>query len=699
VTRGDARVVSVIPLVQTRSLARALDYQTPAPLVVGAVVQAPLGPRTVRGVVTELPDSSTLDTLRSVTDTGQRIPPDLVTLALSVADRYATTPARVLDLVMPPTINARETAWLRPAPDAKPRSARQASVLAALAAGPLPRSSLDASPDTLRRMIRAGLVIVEPPATSPATSDPLVELTGSQQAAVRRIVDAVDARCADPVLLYGVTGSGKTEVFMRAVARCLALGRQAIVLVPEIALAPQTASRLAERFGGRVAVLHSQQAASDRASEYQRIARGDATIIVGPRSAVFAPIRDLGLVVIDEEHDTAYKQESDPRYDARSVAVLRARHHHAAVVVASATPRPETWQTLERVELPDRIGGRLPPVDIVDLRRDGNYPLSRPLRDALATIERHGGRAILLLNRRGEAPALHCRGCGRLFACPDCDVAMTLHRQHAGLHCHHCGRAEPLPRRCGACGAVDLARIGAGTERLEDAVRDAHPRLVVLRLDADSTARRGALEATLAQFAATDRAVLCGTQLVAKGHHFDDVRLAAVIDADTGLAQPDFRAEERTFALLVQLAGRAGREGFGGRVMIQAWDPDHRVVRLAARHGVPDFLNGELARREALGYPPFRRLIRLLVSAPDATRAEQAIGPLASDARQALDGDILLGPAPLHRIRGRARSHLLVKTPRARRAARILGALAASHAATLRRLDATVVVDVDPQTL
>jgi primosomal protein N' (replication factor Y) len=445
-------------------------------------------------------------------------------------------------------------------------------------------------------------------------------------------------------------------------------------------------------------MLHSALGAGERAAEYGRIVRGEAPVVVGPRSAVFAPVHDLGLVVVDEEHESAYKQDSDPRYDARALAVLRARATGAACLVASATPRPESWHALERLTLPRRVGGSLPPVEVVDLRRDGGYPLSRPLHDGLAALVRDGGRAILLLNRRGEAPALHCRACGRGFPCAACDVSLTLHRG-GRLVCHHCGVSHRAPTRCPDCGAVDLARLGAGTERLEAVIAERFPELEVLRLDADVVARVGALEETLERFAASDRAVLVGTQLVAKGHHFADVRLAACIDADLGLAVPDFRSEERAFALLVQLAGRAGREGSGGRVLIQTWEPEGRAVRLAARHAVDEFLDGELARREVLGYPPFRRLVRVLVTAAAPGDAERVLAGLARQAAPRLPGDDLLGPAPLFRLRGRDRAHLLVKTASPRRVAHVLGGLIAAGAAERRRLDATIVVDVDPQAL
>ena len=411
--------------------------------------------------------------------------------------------------------------------------------------------------------------------------------------------------------------------------------------------------------------------------------------MIGPRSALFAPVADLGLIVIDEEHEAAYKQDSDPRYDARAIAVLRARRHGAAVLLATATPRPEAWRPLERIELPGRIGGRLPPVDIVDLRRDGAYPISRPLHAALGAIADEGGRAVLLLNRRGEAPALHCRSCGVTFGCPDCDVALTLHRNPAALLCHHCGRRERIPRACPTCHAVDIARIGAGTERLEELIAETFPGLVVMRLDADSTsrARHAGGGAGAVRLAPTARC-WSAPSWSRRGTTSRRSRLAAAIDADVGLAQPDFRAEERTFSLLVQLAGRAGREGSGGRVIVQSWEPENRVIRLAARHAVAEFLDGELARRELLAYPPFRRIVRVLVTAPSAFAADNVLRALADAARPHLEGDDILGPAPLHRLRGRDRAHLLVKTDRARRAAAVLGGLAGQQAAAFRKASA-----------
>ncbi len=701
--RGSVVSLAVIPLVRTRALGRPFDYACDEALPVGTLVRIPLAGREVRGVVVGEANAGTRELKRAIGD-GASIPADLVALALEIAARYATTPARALELVLPPTTAPAHALWVSPGPRPENvRGARQIAVAAALADGPLPLTTLrdetGATPATLRSLTARGAIVVEPEPYRAPGEVRLPVLTAAQDVAVQRLHRAIAESDPAPLLLFGVTGSGKTEVFLRGIAACLAAGRSAIVLVPEIALAPQTAARLAARFGSLVAVLHSGLSAGERSAEHVRIRTGAARVVVGPRSAILAPVTSLGLIVVDEEHDPSYKQDSDPRYDARALAVLRARHHGAAMLVASATPRPESWRALERLHLPGRIGGRLPPVEVVDLRRDGLYPLSRRLEDALGSIERDGGRSILLLNRRGEAPALHCRTCGVSIRCLHCDVSLTLHARPRGLRCHHCGYAEPEPDACPACGAVDLARIGAGTERLETLVEERFRGLTVIRLDADSTARRGALEAALERFATTDRAVLVGTQLVAKGHHFADVRLAAVIDADAGLLQPDFRAEERTFALLVQLAGRAGREGSGGRVLVQSWEPESRVIRLVARHAVAEFLDGEVARRDALGYPPSSRLVRVLVTAATLPVAERCLRDVVDAARAGLGDDQILGPAPLFRLRGRERAHVLVKTSRARRAASVLGEVAAARSRELRRVGATIVVDVDPQSL
>jgi len=520
------------------------------------------------------------------------------------------------------------------------------------------------------------------------------ELTGTQRAAVARIV-ALLGSGGGHVLLAGATGSGKTEVYLQACATALERGLGAIVLVPEIALTPQAAGRFRQRFGERVAILHSALSDAERRDERERIASGEARIVVGARSAIFAPVLGLGLICVDEEHDASYKQESDPRYDARTVAAKRAALEGAVAVYGSATPRPESWHTLERLELGVRLGAPMPSVRIVDLRREAGYPLSAPLLRELGGLVERGGKAILLLNRRGVAPALHCRACGRSRRCDLCDVSLTLHRDER-LHCHHCGYSEAVPETCPACGSVELARIGAGTQRLETELERQLPELERIRLDADTAARPGAMHEALARFAALDRVVLIGTQMVAKGHHFPGVALAAVVDADTSLGLPDFRAEERTFQLVTQLAGRSGRDA-PGKVLVQTFQPDARPLAFAARHDVAGFLAEELDRRRELGYPPFRHLVTLVVSGPEPEPTLRILQEL----KQQLGGRgaELLGPAPLLRLRGRHRAQLVAKTDAPRALAVQAAQLLAATAPAMRKAGLTAVVDVDPQSL
>jgi primosomal protein N' (replication factor Y) (superfamily II helicase) len=639
------RYASVYPLVTARALAREFTYEIPDDVGPGAVVEVRFGNSKQRGVVTEVDvqPPKGIDT-SPVERVVEELPRPLVDLALWVADYYGSTPGRALTLVAPVQRKARGT---RPQP---------------------------AERDALT-----------------GEAEP-AELSATQQAALERITAALDAGESANFLLYGATGSGKTEVYLQACATALQRNRGAIVLVPEIALTPQTLGRFRARFGERIAVLHSALSEAERRDERARIASGEAPIVVGARSAVFAPVPRLGIICIDEEHDASYKQESDPRYDARTVAAKRAALEGAVAVFGSATPRPESWGTLERLDLGGRLAGPLPPVRVVDLRREAGYPLSAPLLAELGAIEEHGGKAILLLNRRGVAPALHCRACGTTVRCDNCDVALVLHGDHR-LRCHHCGHTEPEPETCSTCGSTEIARLGAGTQRLERELEAKLPELERIRLDADAVEKPGALAAALTRFAEADRVVLVGTQMVAKGHHFSGVALAAVVDADTGLGMPDFRAEERTFQLLTQLAGRSGRDA-PGRVLVQTFQPDSRAIELAARHDVERFLNSELDRRRLLGYPPFSHLVRIVVSGPDSDAPLQAL----SEVKAGLTGDVL-GPAPLLRLRGKYRAQLVAKTEQPRALAAQASRLLSAAAPAMRRAGLAAVVDVDPQSL
>jgi primosomal protein N' (replication factor Y) len=590
--------------------------------------------------------------------------------------------------VLPPPGRARTLLWAEPTGDVDGQrlTDNQRALLERL---PGPAGGDLAA---LRRLEARGLVAIAPQARrraprTNAAADRAVELTPEQAAAVAAV------RAGGEHLLHGVTGSGKTEVYLRACAEALERGRGVIALVPEIALTPQTVARFQARFGDTVALLHSALSDGERYDEWRRLRSGEARIAVGPRSAVFAPVHDLGLVVVDEEHDGSYKHEGDPRYDARHVAAERTRRAGATLVVGSATPRPETWSALPHRRLPNRVDARpLPPVRVLDMR-GAEHPLHPLTRRALQADR----KAIVLLNRRGWSNFLTCRSCGKVWECPQCEVALVLHRAENVIACHHCGHRERVPQRCDACGSLSVARYGAGTERIEAELQEVLD-VPVFRLDADTAATKDAVPELIARFHAAPAGVLLGTQMVAQGHDFPDVELAVVQDADANLRFPDFRAEERTFSLVAQLAGRSGRGPAGGRVLVQTLCPSAGSLRHAAAHDARAFLTEEVERRRALRYPPFADLIRVVVSAvaPEPVRAAaaqvaEAIAPGVGERTE------LLGPAPLFRLRGRERRQVVVKTTE-RAAAIRAAAVAVESAARDRALrDVAFSVDVDPQ--
>ncbi len=516
----------------------------------------------------------------------------------------------------------------------------------------------------------------------------LPTLTPEQKEAHREISDALRARRHESFLLHGVTGSGKTEVYLRAIEETLALGRQALVLVPEITLTHQLVARLEERFGDQVAVLHSGLGAGERVGEWHRLRRGGAPIAVGARSALFAPLREIGLIVVDEEHDGAYKNEEGFRYHAVDLATRRATAHRCPLILGSATPSLETRHAAEhgalrRLVLPRRVAGRpLPSVELVDLEaeravlpRGRKLVLSRALHAALGETLADGGQAVLFLNRRGFSTRVFCFECGHAERCEHCDVSLVYHAPERVLRCHYCDAERDPPDHCTGCGAPETALLGLGTQRLEEEVRQLFPAARIGRLDRDSSARRGATQAILEALSQGRLDILIGTQMVAKGHDFPGVRLVGVIAADLALHHPDFRAAERTFQLLTQVAGRAGRGAAPGRVVVQTFAPDHYAIRCAASHDYETFYREEMRQRSALGYPPTAQLLRVLVSAPDADAARRASEALADGVRRGVGGRgeppelEVLGPAPapLSRLRDRERVHFLVKGRDAKR--------------------------------
>ncbi len=724
-------IAKVEPLTPARSLRGPFDYLLGSGhegVGVGSMLVVPFGGRRLLGVVVDVAEESELAPERLAEPLAALeadVPAELVRLGLWVAREYVSTPARGLALVLPPgtgtgtgrRLSARRslTATLTGAGRAAlaegstgPLGARQRAGLEALHGGTVRVSVLarqtGCDHPSVRGLERRGLVRIEH--TLEAARRPRIggvgarttvgELTTEQDAALAEILARMEGTDGEArnVLLQGVTGSGKTEVYLRAVAAALEQGRAAIVLVPEIALTPQTASRFIERFGDTVAVLHSRLTARERFDEWTRLRSGEARVCVGPRSAVFAPLERLGLIVVDEEHDASYKQEGDPRYDARWVAERRAAECGAVLVAGSATPRPESVRRLDRLRLSQRVDGRgLPPVEVLGMVGVSG-PLHERTRDALDDVRRAAGKAIVLLNRRGWSNFLTCRTCSRVWGCPACDVSLVLHRRAGRVSCHHCGHRERVPGACPDCGSVSLSRHGMGTEQLGAELERLVFPLPVFRLDADTAADAGAA-GTLERFDAAQAGVLVGTQMVAKGHDFPDVTLGVVLDADATLRFPDFRAEERTFALVAQLAGRSGRGARGGRVVVQALDPGARALRHAASHDADGFLEAELGRREALGYPPFGHLIRVVCSSVEH-------GPQLSAAeavRQAIDAPeaAVLGPAPLFRLKGRERAQLVVKGQDRGAAIAAVRRAVESVAADRAHRGASYAVDVDPQ--
>jgi primosomal protein N' (replication factor Y) len=738
-------IAKVEPLTPARSLRGPFDYRLEGSLAdvgVGSMLVVPFGRRRLLGVVVGVADESELPPERLAEPLAALeadVPSGLVELGLWTANEYCSTPARGLALVLPPgtgtgrgrpmgrrrSLRAELTAEGRalleragrapPARAAGPASAaavasalgpRQRAALRALAGGPVAAARLarvtGADHGTLRSLERRGLVRLEhaahasrrPPLASVGARSAGHPPTEAQQEALDEILPRIGGAPAEPLLLHGVTGSGKTEVYLRAVAAALERGRSAIVLVPEIALTPQTAGRFVERFGDAVAVMHSRLTARERYDEWFRMRSGEARVCVGPRSAVFAPFDDLGVIVVDEEHDGSYKQEGDPRYDARAVAERRSAREGALLLAGSATPRAESFHHYRRLRLPERVDGRgLPPVEVVGMLGTAG-PLHERTRQELDGVRHQGEKAIVLLNRRGWSNFLSCRTCGRVWECPACDVTLVLHRAAGEVACHHCGHREAVPGTCPDCGSVSVARHGAGTEQLERELQALVSPLPVFRLDSDSAAADG-VEAILQRFDEAPYGVLVGTQMVAKGHDFPEVTLGVVVDADATLRFPDFRAEERTFALVAQLAGRSGRGPRGGRVIVQALDPDARALRQATAHDAEGFLTGELERRALLGYPPHGHLVRIVCSSVDAGPEAKA----ANAVRERLEtaGVPALGPAPLFRRQNRHRSQLVIRTPE--RATAIAAVRDAVDAVAANRAHSAVAfaVDVDPQ--
>ena len=679
---------------------------------VGARLTVPLGRNLVTGYIVELldklPEESGLTEedikdAKDLVDTAPVCSPEILELARWVADYYACPLGEVIKAALPPGMapantkgrtksfikpKLRRFVRLRDANGEKLTEAQQRVISTLEATGPTSLQSLvqtaSVSASTISSLEKKGRVEVYDEAVR---RDPMSHsldvktaehlLTDAQASVLNQIAERMNAGDYSAFLLHGVTGSGKTEIYMRAMQQSLSVGRSAMMLVPEIALTPVFSRQLRSRFGDQVAIFHSSLQKGERFDEWTRVKNGDARVVIGTRSAVFAPVQDLGLIVVDEEHESSYRQQESPYYNARDVAIVRAQKESATVVLGSATPSLESFHNAHKgkyrlLTLPERIAARpMAAAKIIDMRnvfaRHGKPRVfSDELLEAIRETHARGEQSIILLNRRGYSSFILCRSCGETVQCPNCDVTLTYHRSERVIVCHYCNHREAVPRVCPACSKKYIYYVGEGTEQIEEMLKLLFPALRVARIDRDTTARRKIFEQTLADFSAGRIDTLVGTQMLAKGHDFPNVTLVGVVSVDAGLALPDFRSAERTFQLITQVAGRAGRGDRPGKVLIQTYHPYHYALRHACAQDYEAFFEEELRYRQNHSYPPFVALASLLVHGPDLGRVRAD----SLELRKQLDlanqdrKSRILGPAPapLSRLKGEHRFQLLIKS-------------------------------------
>jgi primosomal protein N' (replication factor Y) len=724
-----------------------LTYNLPpqfAMPAIGARVRVPLGTRTVTGCVVEAPAAAAapdaVKDVLEVVDPDSFLPPAVVELCQWVADYYLAGIGDAVAVALPPgardrasAFRTRRTATLTPhgrstaampVEDVDIRlTAKQREALAVLAAvtAPVPLSELKdrgVTADVVGRLAARGLVALleeahdrDPfgdAAVREVARDPLRQLTEEQVGALQQLESLADLREFRVALLHGVTGSGKTEIYLRLAQRVCATGRRVLMLVPEIALTPSVAALFRGAFGDRVAIQHSALSDGERHDQWHRIRRGDVDLVIGTRSAVFAPLDRLGLVIVDEEHDGSYKQEEAPRYHGRDVAIMRASREAALVVLGSATPSMESYQNAvagkyARIVLERRVLDRpLAAVRLVNMRDEyavegPDIVISRDLATAIETRLVRREQVVVLLNRRGYSTAVICRQCGDTFECPNCSISLTVHSARNGwrARCHYCNYSVMVPKTCRKCAAPYLEHTGFGTEKVEQHLRERFPDARIGRVDRDSVRRKGALASLLSQFAAAELDVLVGTQMIAKGHDFPGVTLVGVISADVGLGLADFRAAERTFQLLTQVAGRAGRGERRGEAVIQTLYPEHYSVQLATRQDYPGFFEKEIAFRRGMRYPPLVALVNGVVRGRSFAEAMQAATEVVRRLEARASGSFsILGPAPapLAKLRGEHRVQFFLKGTRRAEMRQALRALLAEMPEIRRRLT----IDVDP---
>ena len=730
-----------------RSIRRELDYAIPAALsgkvAIGSRVRVPFREKSALATVLSLLDESSAPGLRQIEAVVGETPalrPELLDLARWMSTYYCCPIETVMRSLLPQVIRRAEVGWkkqlfVQRARDASAeeieklgrRAPRQAELLQALhrLAGPVSATDFvrehASDNSTLRALVKRGFAqLVEraverdPHADEQFIASQNLILNQEQTAALRLIEAALAApEESRPILLHGVTGSGKTEVYLQAIKSTLARGQTAIVLVPEISLTPQTVERFKSRFStiqDAVAVLHSHLSEGERHDEWHKLHSGRAKMVIGARSAIFAPLENVGLIVVDEEHETSYKQEEAPRYHARDVAVVRAKMEKCAVLLGTATPSLESYYNAttgkyQLVSLTQRVDeNQMPLIRIIDLRLErrkekGMQILARKLRDAITARLEKREQTILFLNRRGFSTSLLCSNCGEARRCPNCSVALTFHRTAARLSCHLCGHTAAVPKVCPECKQDALIYSGFGTEKVESTVAAMFPTAVVRRMDSDSMTRKDAFRETLRAFRAGKIDILVGTQMIAKGLHFPNVTLVGIINADLALHLPDFRAGERTFQLLTQVAGRAGRGETPGEVFVQTYTPFSPSIQFARHHDFPGYFQQELEFRERCDFPPFRHAVLITVRSAHEARAQFSAETLGRRLQENLPAEFLQSAptaAPLEKLQGQYRFHLLIRGEAVVRLSRLLRQ-------TLDKLpfpeDVSVAVDVDPYQL
>jgi primosomal protein N' (replication factor Y) len=738
---------SFIRVIIDRAIHRELDYLVPETLAervgIGSRVRVPFRDKSALATVVAVPDHSDAEGIRPIEAVIGEAPilsEELLALATWISGYYCCPIESVMRSLLPQVIRRAEVGWkkqlfVQPARKIdndeigklRRRAPRQAELLEVIsrleapmrAADLLRQTALDNQ--TLRALVKRGLaelreeaVVRDPHADEQFIATSNLVLNPEQSLALKEIAQALGSpESARPILLHGVTGSGKTEIYLQAIRATLERGRSAIVLVPEISLTPQTVERFKGRFAeaqDAVAVLHSHLSEGERHDEWHKIHSGRARIVIGARSAVFAPLKNLGLIVVDEEHENTYKQEEAPRYHARDVAVVRAKIEKCVVLLGSATPSLESYYNAARgkyrlTTLTQRVDeNQMPLMRVVDLRQERRKEkaiaiLSEKLRAAIADRLEKREQTILFLNRRGFSTSLLCSNCGEARNCPNCSVALTFHRHVARLSCHLCGHTAAVPKKCPACGKDALIYAGFGTEKVESTVAHIFPKATVRRMDADSMTRKEAYRETLRSFRAGKIDILVGTQMIAKGLHFPNVTLVGIINADLALHLPDFRAGERTFQLLTQVAGRAGRGETPGEVFVQTYTPFSPSIQFARHHDFAGYFQQELEFRERCDFPPFKHAILITVRSAHEARAKFSAETLMRRLKERLGTEFVLGeptPAPLEKLQGQFRFHILMRGEAITRLSRLVRE-------TLDKLtfpeDVTVTADVDPYQL